>query len=162
MSSLLRFLQAQEDPQSGFEAALYEMRAGQKERHWIWYIFPQLAGLGSSSFARMYAIQSLAEAGDYLRHDTLRGRYLLITGVVAEQLRKGVKVVDLMGWDVDALKLVSSLTLFGQTAKRLWRKELGADLFRFASLTDEILSMTSQDGFDECAFTLKSFLRDPP
>jgi uncharacterized protein (DUF1810 family) len=68
---LSRFLEAQ----SGvFETALDELRSGRKESHWMWFVFPQLAGLGASEMARRYAISSLAEAKAYLAHPVLGDR----------------------------------------------------------------------------------------
>jgi uncharacterized protein (DUF1810 family) len=156
MSDLMRFIKAQESASGGFEVALAEMRAGSKEGHWIWYIFPQLAGLGSSAFSRAYAV-SVAEAGEYLRHDVLRGRYLLICEAVVEKLKAGVNVVDLMGWDVDAMKLVSSLTLFHETAKRLCMGAPTPELRRLVLLTEEAKSYAARDGFEECSYTMAQF-----
>ena len=61
-STLDRFRAAQDAPHSGFETALEEMRTGRKRGHWIWYVFPQLSGLGGSSFSQTYAINGVAEA----------------------------------------------------------------------------------------------------
>ena len=119
MATLQRFTSAQDAPHSGFDAALAEIRAGGKRSHWIWYIFPQLAGLGRSSIARTYAIRDLAEACDYLRDPLLRARYEEIAGVVSNQLARGRALEDLMGGSTDALKLVSSLTLFRAAAQNL-------------------------------------------
>ena len=63
--SLQRFHDAQADSDSGFKTALAEMRSGRKRKHWIWYIFPQLAGLGRSGVAQYYGIQDLEEACEY-------------------------------------------------------------------------------------------------
>jgi uncharacterized protein (DUF1810 family) len=157
MPELLRFTKAQASPSSGFAVALAEMTAGHKQKHWIWYIFPQLAGLGSSSMARAYAIQSLAEAADYLRDATLRARLLTITEVVAQQLQNKIPLKTLMGWSVDAQKLVSSLTLFGETAKKLFFAERLEDYRRLTVLTEEILDVAEAQGFPRCAYTLSQF-----
>jgi uncharacterized protein (DUF1810 family) len=160
MPELLRFTKAQASPSSGFAVALAEMTAGHKQKHWIWYIFPQLAGLGSSSQARAYAIQSLAEASDYLRDEILRARLLTITEVVAQQLQKNkVPIKTLMGWSVDAQKLVSSLTLFGETAKSIFFTERLEDYRRLAVLIEEILDIAEAQGFPRCAYTLSQFKR---
>jgi uncharacterized protein (DUF1810 family) len=71
---LQRFLTAQSDPHSGFYAALEEIRAGAKTGHWIWYVFPQLSGLGGSSMSQRYGIDSVEEAREYLRHHELCAR----------------------------------------------------------------------------------------
>lgn len=104
--NLERFVRAQA---GSYETALAELRAGAKRSHWMWYVFPQIAGLGSSDMAQRYAIGSLDEARAYLRHPLL-----------GERLREAVSVLDalaerdparVMG-GIDAIKLRSSLTLF--------------------------------------------------
>ncbi len=103
---LQRFLDAQEGVYPG---ALQEIRRGAKRGHWMWFIFPQLAGLGRSPTARQFAIASLDEAGDYLAHPVLGRR--LRECVEALQDTDGRTAVEVFG-DVDAMKLQSSLTLF--------------------------------------------------
>src|SRR4051794_33621038 len=121
--SLARFHEAQADPHAGYDIALAEIRRGRKSSHWIWYIFPQLAGLGHSAMAEKYAIRDLAEACDYLRDPLLRARYEEITAAASDQLAGAVAVEKLMGSRIDALKLVSSLTLFRDAARSLTRKD---------------------------------------
>ena len=104
---LQRFVDAQDGQ---FEAALAELEAGRKQSHWMWFIFPQVAGLGRSPTAQFYAIRSLHEARAFLAHPILGERYRRS----AEALIRwaGTKnAVEILG-DVDALKLRSSLTLF--------------------------------------------------
>src|SRR6266576_219495 len=84
--SLERFHEAQASRWAGYDAALAEIRAGGKRSHWIWYIFPQIEGLGHSSTARAYAIRDLGEACAYLRDPTLRARYEEIAAAVSEEL----------------------------------------------------------------------------
>lgn len=103
---LERFLKAQED---AYETALGEIRAGRKRSHWIWYIFPQIAGLGRSGTAQYYAIRDLAEAKAYLQEPTLRRRLLEISQALLELETSDASRV--MGWP-DDLKLKSSMTLF--------------------------------------------------
>src|SRR4029434_3048123 len=107
--SLERFHEAQANRWAGYDTALAEIRAGGKRSHWIWYIFPQIEGLGYSSTARAYALRDLGEACAYLRDAILRGRYEEISAAVNEQLNRGIRLEDLMGSQIDALKLVSSL-----------------------------------------------------
>src|SRR3954470_11411387 len=121
--SLVRFHEAQADPHAGYDTALAEIRRGRKTSHWIWYIFPQLAGLGRSAMAEKYAIRDLAEACDYLHDPLLRARYEEITAAVSDQLADGVAVEELMGSRIDALKLVSSLTLFRDAAQSLAQED---------------------------------------
>ncbi|MGE5835869.1 MAG: DUF1810 family protein, partial [Acidobacteriota bacterium] len=85
MTGLERFKSAQAAAHSGFDTALAEIRAGGKRGHWIWYIFPQLAGLGGSPMSAHFAIAGEAEAMEYLRDRDLRARLLTITTAVAER-----------------------------------------------------------------------------
>jgi uncharacterized protein (DUF1810 family) len=152
MTRLDRFRAAQNSSSAGFDAALRELRSGGKQGHWVWYIFPQLAGLGSSAAARMYAIADEAEAVEFLREAELRSRLLTITTVVAEQLRGGhVGLRVLMGSDLDAKKLVSSLTLFAPVARRLSGEH--DDCRRLADVAGEVLSLAAREGYPACAFT---------
>src|SRR5439155_4756800 len=116
--SLERFHEAQASRSAGYDAALAEIRAGGKSSHWIWYIFPQIEGLGHSSTARAYALRDLGEACTYLRDPILRARYEEIAAAVSEQLVRGIRVEDLMGGRTNALKLASSLTLFRAAAEQ--------------------------------------------
>jgi uncharacterized protein (DUF1810 family) len=153
--SLERFLDAQADADSGYRTALAEMRSGRKRKHWIWYVFPQLAGLGRSGAAQHYAIQDLEEACEYLRDPVLRARYEEITAAVAEKLEAGVPVERLMGGSIDALKLASSLTLFSAAASRLGDEASSA----LASRCDAILRIITSQGYPACAFTIEQLSR---
>ncbi|MBB4859434.1 uncharacterized protein (DUF1810 family) [Novosphingobium chloroacetimidivorans] len=101
-----RFVQAQED---SYATALAEIRAGAKRSHWMWYVFPQIAGLGHSAMAQRYAIGSLAEARAYLAHPLLGSR--LGECIAALDQLSGTSAERVFG-AVDAMKLRSSLTLF--------------------------------------------------
>jgi uncharacterized protein (DUF1810 family) len=160
MPRLDRFKRAQDDLHAGFEAALEEIRAGRKRGHWIWYVFPQLDGLGMSSMARAYGLDGEAEATAYLRDRQLRGRLLTITRAAAEQLSAGRSASALMGSEIDAKKLVSSLTLFSEVARRLAASaadgEDAEDANEYASMAttaDEILTIASSQGYPPCSFT---------
>ena len=86
---------------------------GHKRSHWIWFVLPQLAGLGRSAMAQRYGIADLDEARAYLADPVLRQRLEAVIGVIDEQLRKlGQSLEHLMGSCLDAAKTVSSLTLF--------------------------------------------------
>ena len=106
LHDLARFVAAQDDV---YETALAELRAGAKQSHWMWFVFPQIAGLGRSAMSRRYAIHSVEEAGAYLDHPLLGGR--LRTCVAAVLSRLPVAVEAVFG-PVDAIKLNSSMTLF--------------------------------------------------
>lgn len=105
-ASLERFVEAQEGV---YAQALAEIRAGAKRSHWMWFIFPQLAGLGRSETARRYAIHSIEEARAYLRHPLLGARYLECVSELQDL--DGADPVAVFG-EIDAIKLSSSLTLF--------------------------------------------------
>ena len=139
---LQRFVDAQEQVIDG---ALRELRAGRKTGHWIWFVFPQVAGLGHSELSRYYAIGSLDEAREYLAHPELGSRLrecaaalLAVEGRTAEQI---------LG-PVDAAKVRSSMTLFHRVAP-------GEPLFRavleryYAGIpdprTDELLGHPAPD-----------------
>jgi uncharacterized protein (DUF1810 family) len=107
---LRRFVVAQHDV---YDAAVSELRAGRKTSHWMWFIFPQIAGLGRSATAQKYAIASLAEAESYLAHPLLGSR-LLDCARILTQLR-GRTAREILG-AVDAQKLQSSMTLFARAA----------------------------------------------
>lgn len=92
-----------------FDTALAEIRAGSKYSHWMWFVFPQIAGLGSSPTARHFAIRSLAEARAYLADPVLGARYLTVVEAL-QGLTSGTAESVFGG--IDAIKLRSSLTLF--------------------------------------------------
>lgn len=153
--SLERFHQAQASTTSGFDTALAEIRSGGKRGHWIWYIFPQIEGLGQSSTARAYALRDLEEACAYLRDPVLFARYRDITKAVAEKLGKGSKLEHLLGSPIDALKLVSSLTLFRAAANHLADSVHDQDdLKALAGLFNTVLQAASLQGYPPCGYTL--------
>lgn len=103
---LQRFTTAQ-DPI--YPTVLAELRAGRKRTHWIWFVFPQITGLGHSAMARHYALQSLAEARAYLQHPVLGAR--LAECIAALDVSGDTDIVRILG-DIDATKFRSCLTLF--------------------------------------------------
>lgn len=107
---LARFVRAQ---QGVHDVALAELRRGRKSSHWMWFVFPQLAGLGRSATAVRYAITGADEARAYLAHPVLGPRLLTATGVVAAAPARSAD--DLLG-GIDAVKLRSSMTLFARVA----------------------------------------------
>ncbi len=108
MHDLQRFVNAQ-DRGGTYEAALAELRAGRKTSHWMWFVFPQVAGLGRSPVAQQFAISSLDEARAYLRHPVLGPRLAECAAVLTEI--PGRSAEQIFG-GLDALKLRSSMTLF--------------------------------------------------
>ena len=106
--TLERFIEAQENT---YQTALTEIRAGRKKTHWMWFIFPQLKGLGRSSTAEFYGISDLNEAKDYLSHPVLGQRLKEITkALLAQPVRDPHKIFG----SPDDLKFQSSLTLFAE------------------------------------------------
>jgi len=165
MPDLERFRRAQAHPVNGFEAALNELAAGQKRGHWIWYIFPQLTGLGQSSMATTYGLNGVGEAAAYLEDTELRRRLLAAIDVVARQLRRTprLQLEALMGSEIDAVKLVSSMTLFGAMARRLLddatNRTAATELEAIAGGAEQILATAARQGRPACAFTLQALAR---
>jgi len=111
MADLDRFVIAQ---RGTYDRAFAEVRAGRKSSHWMWFVFPQLAGLGRSETSRAYAIADLAEARAYLEHPVLGPRLREITGALLA-LPKTATAEAVFG-SIDAVKLRSSMTLFARAA----------------------------------------------
>ena len=108
--NLQRFVEAQDQV---YEAVLDELRVGQKCGHWMWYIFPQLQGLGESATSQYYGIKNRQEAQDYLNHPVLGERLITCAKVLLEL--KGRTALEIFGYP-DELKLESSMTLFAQVS----------------------------------------------
>jgi uncharacterized protein (DUF1810 family) len=123
--NLERFVTAQS---ATYERALGELRRGSKTSHWMWFVFPQIAGLGLSEMAQLYAIASLDEAQAYLRHPVLGQRLRECAAVVAETTERTAE--QIFG-SIDAMKLRSSMTLFLRAAPE-----------------DEVFAMVLQRYFD--------------
>jgi uncharacterized protein (DUF1810 family) len=108
---LERFLIAQA---RDYEQALAELKAGQKRSHWIWYVLPQLRGLGRSDMARYYGIRDRSEAEAYIAHPVLGQRLVeCVEAVLTHPDRSAVEIFGV----VDAVKFRSCLTLFGEVAE---------------------------------------------
>ncbi|ORE90090.1 DUF1810 domain-containing protein [Aurantimonas sp. 22II-16-19i] len=110
--SLNRFVEAQAPV---YHRALAELQAGNKQSHWMWFVFPQIAGLGSSPMAQRYAIQSLDEAKDYLAHELLGRRLAECTAAV---LAHPDSTVHAIFGSPDDMKFHSSMTLFHRADPR--------------------------------------------
>ena len=143
-ADLDRFLQAQDS--GAYSQAIAELRAGAKRSHWIWFVFPQLAGLGSSPMAEAYGLHGPEEATAYLKHAVLRERLLAAMNAVAKH---SGSLRLLMGSQIDALKLVSSMTLFREIARRANDSEVEA-------VAAEILEAAAAQGHPACAFTIRA------
>ena len=105
--NLQRFLDAQKND---YADALREIKQGYKQSHWIWFIFPQMRGLGMSYMAEYYGISSIEEARAYLDHPTLRARLLEISTALLKHKGKST-AYEILG-TIDAIKVRSSVTLF--------------------------------------------------
>lgn len=150
---LQRFLDAQAhgDPDP-YSAALDELVAGKKKTHWIWYVFPQLRGLGSSSHAEFYGIADKEEAIAYLQDPILAERYRACLDVIMRHLRQGQRLEAILG-PVDALKTISSVTLF----RHLLQAEPALTQTgpaTFLPLMDDFFELLSRDGNQPCERTL--------
>ena len=109
--NLNRFVLAQEGV---YARVVNELTDGRKQSHWIWFIFPQVEGLGFSSTSRRYAIKSREEGEQYLRHDLLRGRLEECTGLVLQHRNKPISQIMVYP---DDLKFRSSMTLFSAVSE---------------------------------------------
>lgn len=121
MADLERFVKAQH---SLYAQALAELRVGAKRSHWIWFIFPQIAGLGRSETARFYAISDLTEAREYLAHPILGPRLEECTQAMLAWA--GKRSADAILGEVDALKFRSSMTLFEAAGGKACSRALDA------------------------------------
>lgn len=107
-NDLTRFLDAQNKL---YLTAYSELKKGKKETHWMWFIFPQIKGLGKSTIAKYYALADLKEAEDFLNHPVLAKHLIEICRVLLEYKTKSIEAI--LG-ELDARKLRSSMTLFSQ------------------------------------------------
>ena len=111
INSLDRFVQAQT---LMYPVTLKEIKNGKKRSHWMWYMFPQLRGLGTSTMAHLYGISGLGEAKAYLAHPALSGRLYELCGELLKH--KDKTALEIFG-DIDEMKLKSSMTLFALTSE---------------------------------------------
>lgn len=130
-----------------FERALDEIEAGRKRSHWMWYIFPQVSGLGISAMSQRYAIESVEEAHAFLTHPVLGSGYRQLVAAVWHQVVEGDLSIHALFGSPDDSKLVSSLTLFAGVARS--DPELGS----FADRAQEILGAAFAEGLAPCAVT---------
>ena len=155
MADLERFRAAQDDPGTGLATALRELRAGRKTSHWIWYVFPQLAGLGRSPTARRFGLADAGVAAAYLRDPVLGPRLAEAVAAVHAHVvgPRPVRIETLMGSHVDGLKLVSCLTLFRHVARALGGGEPRSQWVGLATQAEAILGAAAAEGIPPCRFT---------
>ncbi len=111
MYNIQRFIDAQTNI---YKDVVKELRNEKKESHWVWFIFPQLKGLGFSEMSEYYGIENMDEAKEYVSNSRLWNRYLECCSILLSSEKKDIK--EIMGY-VDSLKLLSSLTLFYEVSK---------------------------------------------
>ena len=161
MPDLHRFLEAQANARADHAKAIAELQRGRKQSHWIWYVFPQIIGLGRSEITERFAIEDIDEGRAYLAHPLLGLRLLEIAEIVLNQLRspQSVPLEDLMGGRTDALKLVSSLTLFRLIAQQMTSDTdptVAERAAKLAGCCSDVLDIATIQGFPACAFTQRT------
>lgn len=143
MTCLELFIEAQK---TCYAIALEELRLGRKQNHWMWYVFPQLAGLGQSPDSELYGIADLAEAREFLAHSILGPRLREVSETMLTH--RGRQPQDILG-NIDALKLRSSATLFDIAAEGAGPYSAVLDGFydgERCKRTMEILNRTARKG----------------
>jgi uncharacterized protein (DUF1810 family) len=140
---LQRFVDAQHDT---FDRALAEIEAGRKRSHWMWYVFPQVSGLGLSATSVRYAIGSVTEARAFLEHPVLGLRYRQMVDAVWHQVIESEVPVRALFGSPDDAKLVSSLTLFARVVSETEHNS-------FYSHANEVLDAAYAQGLGRCATT---------
>jgi uncharacterized protein (DUF1810 family) len=153
MHDLQRFKDAQNDSDSGFDEAIAEIRRGRKQGHWIWYVFPQLRGLGHSAMSETFGIDGEAEAIAYVRDALLRARLLDVTSALVAQRERGTHLSTVMGSSLDAAKVVSSMTLFAAVTPTLRDSEARGECERLAHDAAAILEWGAEEGLGPCEYT---------
>ena len=133
MTDLTRFVFAHEEK---FDSALLELETGQKTSHWMWYIFPQMIGLGTSEMSIKYAITDESEAIGYLQNSLLFDHLAAVTKAIHRHVVvMNERVLYILGSDIDVIKLKSSLRLFSPLAKQLGDQKFS----EFIQHADEVL-----------------------
>ena len=141
-----------------FDRALAEIRSGDKRSHWMWFVFPQVEGLGSTATALRYAIRDWGEAVAFLEHPVLGANYRAAVGAVAQKIvDEGMSVVHLFPYP-DDLKLVSSLTLFTAVARSL--PMVGYANERWLVRAEAVLNLARAEGYERCAVTERFLARE--
>ena len=130
-NSLDRFVQAQT---LMYPSVLRQIQNGKKTSHWMWFMFPQLRGLGTSTMAHLYGISGLGEAKAYLAHPVLSGRLYELCGELLKH--KDKTALEIFG-DIDEMKLKSSMTLFALTSEDYTLFDEVLELF-FGGEMDEV------------------------
>ncbi len=135
-----RFIEAQ-DRYGSYNTALQEIKNGRKRSHWIWYVFPQMRGLGYSSMSQEYGISSLSEAKAYWNNPILHDRLLEITEALLSHM--GDSIWQIFG-KIDAMKVRSCMTLFDHIAPHNVFREV-IDLFYNSRICEKTLSLLKEE-----------------
>ena len=130
-----------------YARAIDELESGRKQTDWVWYVFPQWVGLGTSSAVQRFGVPSLQAATEYLGQETLRVNYLRATSTTRSHLDRGVALTRILG-SLDSRKFVSSLTLMEQAIDQ---QDNSDDLFE---QTQGVLQIVQDQGFQRCQRTL--------
>lgn len=137
MYDLDRFIRIQDDV---YSVVLDELREGRKRKHWMWYIFPQISGLGHSSKSQKYAISSLDEAKDYIQHPILGSRLIECSFLMNKISGKGIKQIFSYP---DDLKFISCMTLFEKVSDN---PIFGNNIVKYADGVRDKLTLGILDG----------------
>lgn len=159
---LSRFHAAQDQPHAGHADALRELQSGAKRSHWIWYVLPQVSSLGQSSMAQTFGLRGGAEAEAYLSDPILRSRLLAITSAIAAHVvpPASTTLAALMGSEIDALKTVSSLTLFEHVARAMPTSDQVNEVKAIGETATRILDAVASQGYARCPVTIASLEAD--
>jgi len=130
-----------------YDRAISELESGRKQTDWVWYVFPQWVGLGTSSAVQRFGVPSLRAATEYLGHEMLRANYVRAISATRSYLDRGISLTRILG-SLDSRKFVSSLTLMEQGIDQ---QNSSDDLF---ALMHGVLQIAQQQGFDRCQRTL--------
>ena len=127
-----------------FSEALSEIKSGEKSSHWMWYVFPQVPGLGTSGLNRRFAVPNINDATAFLTDSTTGPNFEAILDASVQQLELGISLTSLMGHD--AQKFVSSVTLFDGVASHIAHEGI-------SELAQRALARVNRDGYGRCEAT---------
>lgn len=130
-----------------YERAISELESGRKQTHWVWYVFPQWVGLGTSQEVQRFGVPSIRAAAEYLGHPTLRANYFRAISATRSHLDSGTALTRILR-SPDDRKFVSSLTLMEQAVNQSDTSE------NLSAQMQEILQIAQEQGFDRCQRTL--------
>ena len=130
-----------------YERAISELESGRKQTHWVWYVFPQWVGLGTSREVQRFGVPSIRAATEYLGHPTLRANFFRAISATRSHLERGIALARILG-SLDSKKFVSSLTLMEQAINQSDASD------NLSAQMREILQIAQEQGFDRCQRTI--------